>query len=101
MMKFSYDELIKVNHEWLIYWRKKRGYTQKDVATHLQKNQLRIIEWEKTGLLTYEEISDLAELYNVGSLAFFNNESPPPLNHEHIMKEYKIELSINMWIKNY
>jgi hypothetical protein len=38
MMKFSYDELIKVNHEWLIYWRKKRGYTQKDVATHLQKN---------------------------------------------------------------
>lgn len=98
-MKFSYDELIKVNHEWLIYWRKKRGYTQKDVATHLQKNQLRIIEWEKTGLLTYEEISDLAELYNVSSLAFFNNESPPPLNIEQIWKDYKIELSIDMTIK--
>lgn len=67
---------INTNPELLKYQRIKHGYTIHDICQHFNIDSLTVKQWEFTGLIEYEYLTDFANLCNVSVLYFLNNNNP-------------------------
>lgn len=69
-------EILQANKNWLIWARKSAHFDKRTVAKKMRVNEEKINEWEKTGQLTYSQLTKLSELYKISLHLFFNGNNP-------------------------
>lgn len=89
-------ELMQINTKWLI-WARESAYFKKETVARKMKVKVETIDdWERTGLMRYEDIKKISKIYHVGPARFFIPTDPiyeKPIADFRTIKNKKAELT--------
>lgn len=71
------SECLQVNSEWLKWVRTSLHYSEEQVGKKLRIKPEKVKKGEETGKISYDNLKEISKLYGVGSLIFFNDNTPP------------------------